>query len=310
MDTFKRGQLWMDDGNIILIAGDCSFRVHRSVLSRHSQVFKDMFTIPNLDIQSEEIDGVPIMRVSDRPSELCTFLSAMYDGISFCSPDAGLPFEIVVSLIRLGTKYQANHLQNMGLRHLHPFLSRLLEEEPKKPSPSLDETWKPECAITLVNLADSLDLTDILPIALYGCCQLEMSIVDGIRHSDDIVERLTPTNLKRCLNARTHLVIAQSRVMSDVHFCIAGCDCQRRDNRDECLAKTFLVRTQPHSPGLVVWNPLRRLDMWWKEISAISLCTICSSVVKTFYIAQRQRIISDLPEMFCLTSTSNAYCGA
>ena len=37
---------WFDDGNIILQAESKLFKVHRGVLSKHSEVFRDMFSLP------------------------------------------------------------------------------------------------------------------------------------------------------------------------------------------------------------------------------------------------------------------------
>jgi len=37
---------WFDDGSIILEAESTQFRVHRTMLARHSSIFRDMFEIP------------------------------------------------------------------------------------------------------------------------------------------------------------------------------------------------------------------------------------------------------------------------
>lgn len=82
------GDVWLEDGNIILAAQGVSFRVHRSVLSRHSEVFQDMFSFPQPERNSpsptlydpEKLQGCPIVQLSDSPRELSHFLSALYDG--------------------------------------------------------------------------------------------------------------------------------------------------------------------------------------------------------------------------------------
>ena len=46
----KRGDPWFADGNIILVPEGNPvplFKVHRGVLSRHSEVFQSMFNIPH-----------------------------------------------------------------------------------------------------------------------------------------------------------------------------------------------------------------------------------------------------------------------
>ncbi|KAI0070333.1 hypothetical protein K474DRAFT_1608890 [Panus rudis PR-1116 ss-1] len=297
----RPGQPWLEDGNIILIAQNTSFRVHRSVLSRQSDVFKDMFSVPGLEDHSEKMHDIPIVYLSDNASEVSVFLSAIYDGYAYFAHNAELPLEAVVALVRLGNKYQSNHLHEEGLRRLQGYKSHVLGEPVYGQTSPSSPKWRPESAVTLANLADSFDLTDILPAALYGCCQLGDALVDGVKHADGSIEHLSPLNLKRCLAARSHLVVAQSRIMSEVHFSIAMSKCERRGHGEECLGKTLLIPTQPHlsASTTVVWDPLRRMDAWWHDLSALTLCTACSKTAKDFYSAQRSKIIKDMPH----------YCG-
>lgn len=44
--NYERGDLWFKDGNVILIAEGTAFRVHQSLLSINSEVFRDMFSFP------------------------------------------------------------------------------------------------------------------------------------------------------------------------------------------------------------------------------------------------------------------------
>lgn len=75
--------LWFDDGNIILIAEDTPFKVHRSLLSNKSEVFRDMFSLPQPHIldDSELMDGVPVVYMSDNWRDLAFVLKALYDSI-------------------------------------------------------------------------------------------------------------------------------------------------------------------------------------------------------------------------------------
>lgn len=41
----KDSTFFLEDGNIILLAGSTLFRIHKSVLSMHSQIFRDMFNV-------------------------------------------------------------------------------------------------------------------------------------------------------------------------------------------------------------------------------------------------------------------------
>jgi hypothetical protein len=41
--------IWFADGNIILVAaGSAAFKVHRGQLERHSEVFYDLFSVPQV----------------------------------------------------------------------------------------------------------------------------------------------------------------------------------------------------------------------------------------------------------------------
>ena len=71
--------LWFDDGNIILRAEIVLFRVHRSMLSRHSKVFEDLFSVAHSS-EDEQLDGVPVITVQDCPLDLGDFLDVIYSG--------------------------------------------------------------------------------------------------------------------------------------------------------------------------------------------------------------------------------------
>lgn len=79
----QRGDPWFDDGNIILLSEDSSvaFRVHRDFLSRHSEVFKSMFELPQPPTDdSESLEGCQVVRMFDQPIELSNLIKALYDG--------------------------------------------------------------------------------------------------------------------------------------------------------------------------------------------------------------------------------------
>lgn len=75
-----RSDFWFQDGNIVIIAGSAAFKVHRGQLERHSEVFSDLFSIPQPKEQ-ELIDGCSYVELQDCPSDVFYFLSALYDGL-------------------------------------------------------------------------------------------------------------------------------------------------------------------------------------------------------------------------------------
>ncbi|KAJ7707827.1 hypothetical protein B0H14DRAFT_3525749 [Mycena olivaceomarginata] len=66
-------ELWFTDGIVIIIACSVAFKVHRGQLRRHSQVFDDLFSIPQSKDQ-DLYDGWPWVQVYNCPSDVIYFL--------------------------------------------------------------------------------------------------------------------------------------------------------------------------------------------------------------------------------------------
>lgn len=77
----KHSEFWFEDGNIVLVAEGAGFCVHRGVLSRHSEVFRDMFLVPQPAEGEETIEGCPVVRLTeDGAEEVALVLEILYDG--------------------------------------------------------------------------------------------------------------------------------------------------------------------------------------------------------------------------------------
>ena len=77
----KSSDIWYTDGSVVLVADKTAFRVHTSILSSVSEVFKDMTAIPQPTEQdgSEKYEEQPVIRLQDSPTDLYHFLKAIYD---------------------------------------------------------------------------------------------------------------------------------------------------------------------------------------------------------------------------------------
>jgi len=75
-----RAEPWKEDGNIVLAAEGKYFRVHRSVLSAHSEVFKDMFDCPHpIEVEKDFVEFCPVIHLHDAATDVQIMLKAMYD---------------------------------------------------------------------------------------------------------------------------------------------------------------------------------------------------------------------------------------
>lgn len=85
-DTVERSaQYWFDDGNVVLQAEATQFRVHRSILSRHSPIMQDCLEYP----QPEEmpmIEGCHLVHLADQAKDIdnmCSLLYGIYQCVHF-----------------------------------------------------------------------------------------------------------------------------------------------------------------------------------------------------------------------------------
>lgn len=75
--TLVRSDIWYRDGSIILQAENTQFKVYQGVLEESSSVFEDMFSFPQPPLETELVDGCPIVHLSDPAEEVRYILQAL-----------------------------------------------------------------------------------------------------------------------------------------------------------------------------------------------------------------------------------------
>ncbi|TCD66526.1 hypothetical protein EIP91_001302 [Steccherinum ochraceum] len=184
----RHSELWFDDGNVVLAAENTLFKVHRTILAHHAEVFKDMFTFPQPPQTEETYDGCPIT--------------------------AAPHWHLVRAITLLETKYQASRLRAEGLHQLELFYPRDVVTM---------DTLEPGRNCMQLGSLDPLDIANVLRTlgmvdhhlhlrALYDCCQL---MPEDLLNP---VDRLHREDLSRCVytlpllaQRRTELVEARFR---------------------------------------------------------------------------------------------------
>lgn len=81
-ETTQAGDLWFDDGNIILQAEKTLFRVYSGFLGARSSVFRDMLSFPPPAEGNDKLDGCPIVVLYDSARDVNYFLKAIFDSRS------------------------------------------------------------------------------------------------------------------------------------------------------------------------------------------------------------------------------------
>lgn len=124
--AIRHDDMWLSDGSVVLVAENTMFKVHKSQLSRHSVVFRDMFAMPQAAIDTsfnangltkETFDGCDVVYVHDSAQDLESLLRALYDGPTF-GDNGQADFAIVSGVLRLANKYFIEPLRTRAIAHL------------------------------------------------------------------------------------------------------------------------------------------------------------------------------------------------
>ncbi|KAH9930859.1 uncharacterized protein B0H18DRAFT_872508 [Fomitopsis serialis] len=207
--TEKSPTYWFDDGNVILQVGDNSFRVHTSVLSRHSVVFRDLFKLPQTSPDMR--DGCVVVQLHDIAGDVEVLLAALYDGCSmYFGARSCIPFSTIACLIRLGHKYQMEHIFAGAITRLKScFVASFVECYALRSRGSRSMSFVDADAIEAVNLARLTQIGTVLPTALYICGLLPNNLLlHGVPRKNGTVERLSSEDIIRCLDGRANLLAA------------------------------------------------------------------------------------------------------
>jgi hypothetical protein len=78
----RSSKFWFEDGNVVLQAEHTQFRLHRSVLSMHSPIFKDMFACSQPE-NGPTVDGCPLIHLSDTLEDVKNFVKILYRSIKW-----------------------------------------------------------------------------------------------------------------------------------------------------------------------------------------------------------------------------------
>ncbi|KAF8141061.1 hypothetical protein K438DRAFT_1636255 [Mycena galopus ATCC 62051] len=291
-----RSEIWYPDGSVVLQAHDTQFRVHWSVLSMHSSFFNGMLGLPQPPDQPN-IDGCPIIELSDSEEDVEKLLSALYDPLFFLQ--TALPFPVIASHLRLSRKYDFRGV-------LKTIVGRLTHENPT----TLDEydalktgnSYSPTRIINYqgllydtITLAGDNDLLSLLPCAYYRALvgSLPANIFDGIPRGDGTVATLSPLHQRACNLGRTALLRAQwdsgntfgwTEDLDEV-----GCT-----DPTACRAKKYsFFRRHVVRGSLAPFCSVSYVD-------SLNLCALCTQVVKGKMTAGRQRMWELLPTFFDL----------
>ncbi|KAH9856090.1 hypothetical protein C2E23DRAFT_810040 [Lenzites betulinus] len=212
----RHSDYWFDDGSIVVIAQDTGYKIHKSVLARHSEVFRDLFSLPQTSAD-DHLDGCPVVRITDASGDFSNLLRALYDttrDFSLFQLHKRQPFAVVAGLYELAHKYQIDNLAEQMLRRLRSIFTdnlntwdalehvRVERGYTIVRSASLEVASRTD-AIRAVNLARRSGIASMLPVAIYLTTFHRTGVLlTGIPRPDGTIDTLSHEDLVRCLDAR------------------------------------------------------------------------------------------------------------
>ncbi|KAH9856112.1 hypothetical protein C2E23DRAFT_810121 [Lenzites betulinus] len=296
-------EFWLDDGSLILIAQTTGFRVYRGLLASQSEVFRDMFDSANPST-GDRFEDCPVVHLSDSPQDLRHLLRVIVptsqDRFSI-SRQGCKSFDELYAIARLANKYSIPGLEeqtSVTLKRIYVKTYRqyvaTMRETPNMRR--LDDA----CAIGAIHCARLLNQPNILPHAMYTCCRLGGSILDGWKREDGIVEHLSTEDLKRVIDGREKLACEARRVFGQVFEPVPGglCDdyggCERvvTSCLEDALARSVLSDAAAYDVFGPIANP--------NGLEYDALCDPCAGLFDIRHHMQMENIWMRLPEIFGL----------
>ncbi|KZP19272.1 hypothetical protein FIBSPDRAFT_1045635 [Athelia psychrophila] len=290
----RHPELWFDDGSVILVAEATSFRVHRSILCKHSSVFSDIFGIPQpTNGGPDTFEGCPVIRMHDSAHEFTQLLKACYDPF-FPQDKNTISFHYALSILRLSTKY-----------HMPKFRSRSLDELKKHfPSESLSaldkqcKNWNTVAQITnidiihAIKIAREADAFELLPCAFARLCNVSIKsafVVDA----STFLER---EDLERLAIGRDNMRIAAEDQLFG--FILAG---QVSDGCTQPAVCNDVMATSAFSIRSLVRRCPFSLNIK-ADFTSSALCLACRAQYRITNSHAREVAWNSLPKYFDLGS--------
>ncbi|KAI1795317.1 hypothetical protein LXA43DRAFT_1080215 [Ganoderma leucocontextum] len=300
----RHPEFWFDDGTIVLVlAQQTGFRIYRGLLASQSTIFADMLAASSSS-SDEILDECPVVQLADSPQDLAHLLGVLLptSPVHYHMSKADQPrsFDEVSAVIRLADKYHIESVLDHALRSLQRYHFTSNFDAFSGP-PDTEISVEPIHAIGAVNLAHLTNTPRMLPLALYKCCYLDDdALLAGWKRADGTVEQLTPTDLKRCSDARMPLLALHasfhSRLFNQLSLspeCPQSLSCAWVSG---WMADVLRSALPERMVGFDVFHG------WAKQLAALTktrgLCEACVRLLMRRNWVDRGRIWDALPEVF------------
>lgn len=325
--------LWFPDGNVVLQTDTYLFRVHKSVLSLHSSVFKGMFELPTAEggksddamvddaagMEPELYEGVPlVVLVGDKGEDIAHVLRTVYDhgyvitflkyeyytnrgNISryYISRSDDHPLGKITALLLLSTKYDFGSIRRDVIGHLLKHYPTTLSEFDAVDDD--DATAFHDCRYShhfeLLKVALAAEADILLPGLFYACSDFTVSAILNV-----LGEMLDKQNIRKLLEGRDRLGIAMKRVqwvyLSESEHCVK----LHGPSLNSVHPDRFRLKDPDPSS---VFDEHALKDISGKILSSLwpnRFCQACKGRAEQRIEEEREKVWQELPTYFALST--------
>ncbi|KAM5539652.1 hypothetical protein V8D89_006761 [Ganoderma adspersum] len=198
---------WFEDGTLILVCQGVAFKVYKGLLAEHSTVFRSMFHVAQGKPETDElVDGCPVVTLYDSPNDLRELFQLIYPlstNLKFGTAQK-VDISFISAIIRLDHKYELKGMYEQAMSYLTTYYTTNFDALVDGRNAA---QWQPDPthAIGAINLARLTNTTSVLPLAFYICATLGPDIARGFVREDGSVERLSPEDMRLCLEMKARL---------------------------------------------------------------------------------------------------------
>ncbi|PIL26446.1 hypothetical protein GSI_12204 [Ganoderma sinense ZZ0214-1] len=198
---------WFEDGNLILVSQGVAFKIYKGLLAEHSTIFRSMFHIAQGKPETDDlVDGCPVVTLYDSPNDLRELFQLIYPLSTNVKFGTGQKINIsfISAIIRLDHKYELKGVYDQAMSYLTTYYITNFGAWVDGRNAA---QWQPDPihAIGAINLARLTNTPSVLPFAFYICATLGPDLARGFVRPDGSVERLTPDDMRICLEVKARL---------------------------------------------------------------------------------------------------------
>lgn len=277
-----RSKIWFDDGNIVIQAENTQFRVYKGVLALQSDIFRDMFSVPQPS--SDEgglVEGCPVVIVHDTALDWTFVLEALLERRHISVPIKPIPFKVVAAFLRLGEKYSLETLKaDATARLTYEFPSTLDAYDSM-----VDNTMVGGCdPVSVIQLArQTQSLRRVLPTAFYFVQDIKSITTKKLSAEDQAAFVSGWCKAVKAQQESTFVWLFQEKT--------EGCS---------TLTTCFSQRARRVFKRFTAAPSLEGLTKWSHWPQGIELCANCKVEAKKAHTEGRQKFWEMLPGFFGL----------